>query len=246
MTNLADRLLAQLHRMGSMATTAVPPTFGVDDGAAAGAIADLLADERAYRAGSRIFASIGIVNTATARGPAGPTREVNSPPSAPPRAKAPVSADPPKLQSRPPATASAVPRVTKEPSSTMASNEKTCRGACGESKPATTEYFHKHPSTRDGLDGICKVCKAAAHRARANGSSAALKKKAPSETSGGGQRQAQKPGAGAAQQAHRRTDDRRSGDPQYPCRLSYRAAAQDCGWPRPHALLRRPVVCPAH
>lgn len=60
--------------------------------------------------------------------------------------------------------------------------EKTCRGACGESKPATAEFFYKHPASTDGFDGVCKICKYAAQKARkkaaANGSAAAKKGKA--------------------------------------------------------------------
>ena len=36
--------------------------------------------------------------------------------------------------------------------------DKECN-KCGVSKPATTEYFHRHRRQKDGLDGTCKDCK---------------------------------------------------------------------------------------
>ena len=36
--------------------------------------------------------------------------------------------------------------------------DKKCN-KCGVSKPATTEYFHRHRRQKDGLDGTCKDCK---------------------------------------------------------------------------------------
>lgn len=42
-------------------------------------------------------------------------------------------------------------RVPEEPM-------KTCK--CGATHPATTEFWHKHPTMRDGLDNRCKACKA--------------------------------------------------------------------------------------
>jgi hypothetical protein len=35
--------------------------------------------------------------------------------------------------------------------------EKTCK-KCGETHPATTEYFYRHKSNRDGLHGSCITC----------------------------------------------------------------------------------------
>jgi hypothetical protein len=41
---------------------------------------------------------------------------------------------------------------------------KTCT-RCGESKPATREFFHKHTNTLDGLRHVCKPCNRASVRA---------------------------------------------------------------------------------
>lgn len=44
--------------------------------------------------------------------------------------------------------------------------ERTCR-TCGESKPATTEYFNRAPTNLDGLNRQCRACRkawATAHR----------------------------------------------------------------------------------
>lgn len=37
-------------------------------------------------------------------------------------------------------------------------NTKRCR-TCGETKPATTEYFHKNKRGRNGLNSICRPCR---------------------------------------------------------------------------------------
>ena len=43
---------------------------------------------------------------------------------------------------------------------------KPCR-YCGQSYPATTDYFHRHNTTRDGLHTMCKPCKRDYDRGRA-------------------------------------------------------------------------------
>lgn len=37
--------------------------------------------------------------------------------------------------------------------------KKECTGPCGKEYPATTEYFHKNSSAKDGLDYMCRTCK---------------------------------------------------------------------------------------
>jgi hypothetical protein len=37
-------------------------------------------------------------------------------------------------------------------------NTRICTGPCGQEKPATTEYFNKHPRGKFGLNSKCKVC----------------------------------------------------------------------------------------
>lgn len=37
-------------------------------------------------------------------------------------------------------------------------NTRICTGPCGQEKPATTEYFNKHPQCNLGLNPKCKVC----------------------------------------------------------------------------------------
>lgn len=37
-------------------------------------------------------------------------------------------------------------------------NTKRCR-TCGETKPATTEYFHKNRGGRYGLSSVCRPCR---------------------------------------------------------------------------------------
>jgi hypothetical protein len=83
MTGLAERLLEQLRRLGSMSVVAVPLTFGVTEDDASAAIAELLEGKQAYRAGARVFASTASSSSGPTPLPAGPPRQVKAPPTAP-------------------------------------------------------------------------------------------------------------------------------------------------------------------
>lgn len=81
MTDLADRLLAQLRRLGSMAAASVPLSFGVAENEASSVIKELCDDKRAYRAGARIFASSGAAESSSPPIPAGQQRQIKMPPT---------------------------------------------------------------------------------------------------------------------------------------------------------------------
>ena len=45
-------------------------------------------------------------------------------------------------------------------------DEKRCKGPCGLVFPRTNEFFHKAPTNKDGLNGLCAKCDNAKARAR--------------------------------------------------------------------------------
>ncbi|MDE2098648.1 MAG: hypothetical protein KGL39_15445 [Patescibacteria group bacterium] len=85
MTGLAERLLEQLRRLGSMSVVAVPLTFAVTEDDASAAIAELIEGKQAYRAGARVFASTASSGSGPVPVPAAPPRQVKAPPTPPPR-----------------------------------------------------------------------------------------------------------------------------------------------------------------